>query len=180
MAKKDRPLNPGGAKFLVLRFRNLIERWANVFGIDNMIVRKFERRPDGKDVVSDFLEAIDAQDMLRGDRKYHLNTKLSRDALEYLYFHTDLVYDSPDYNVVQKKLIEYSRLHPTPVEHRNFYSPEQRIRLLESHEADNRIVARHFFGGQTLFSGRYPSLDDPWESYPRPIGFNSARDLGFR
>ena len=165
-ARNDRPLNPGRAQFPVLRFRVLIERWASVFGRENMIVRKFEKRPDGKDVVADFLEAIGATEIERGDRSYHLNTKLSRDALEYLYFHTDLVYDSPEYESVQRKLIEYSRRQPTPIEHRNFYSPKQRIAVLKNHEADNRIVAREYFGEETLFSGKLPTLDDPWESYP--------------
>ena len=161
-----RPLNPDRVNFPVLQFGKLIDRWTNVFGIENVIVRKFEKRPDGKDVVADFLEAIGVEDAGQGDRRYHLNTKLSRDALAYLYFHTDLVYDSPEYEIVQRKLIEYSRLHPTPVEHRNFYSPQRRIALLEEYEADNAIVARKFFADDTLFSGPYPSVNDAWESYP--------------
>jgi hypothetical protein len=163
---ENKPIVPRKPNHQFFQFHMLIRRWGDVFGHENVIVRKFEKRPDGKDIVHDFLEAIDASDIPRSDNGYHLNSKLSRDALEYLYFYTDLVYGSREYNAVQKKLVSYSKDNPTPDQYKNFFAPAIRLELLEKHEAENNRVAREYFGADVLFRDPYPSADETWEAYP--------------
>ncbi len=81
-------------------------------------------------------------------------------------FEADRSYRLTKNKIVQRKLAEYRRQNPTPIQYRNFYPPNRRIALLEKYEVDNAYLAREFFGEASLFTGPYPSLDDPWENYP--------------
>jgi len=149
------------------RFHTLAKQWQKIFGYDNLIVRRFNKNKPGQgDIVSSFLTAIETDDSLRAETNYHLNTRLSRDALEYLHHHTSLIYGSDAYYAVESKLIDYSRANPTPPEHRSFFSPTERLKLLEAHEPGNAQVAREFFGVDQLFDEPYPSESDLWERYP--------------
>lgn len=143
-------------------FWDLISTWRNAFGEDNLIVRKFQKRS----VTFDFLEAIDIQNKDQLPEEFRLNAVLSRDAMEYLRHHTDLVFGSSEYSRVERRLVEFSKTNPTPVHFKRFFSPQERIRLLESYAEQNRLVAREIFGEPELFSDEFPSLDEPWEKYP--------------
>ncbi|MCA9213814.1 MAG: hypothetical protein KDB27_12155 [Planctomycetales bacterium] len=163
---KERILSPQIPGHHFMRFHSLIQNWESAFGAGNVIVRRFQKRSDGNDIIHDFLEAIGALSIPRNDSGYHLNSKLSRDALHYLYFHTNLRYGTREYNLVAKKLSEYSKANPTPPQYRNFFSPADRLAFLEKNAEENRKVAQEYFGTSELFDGPLPSLDEPWEPYP--------------
>ena len=167
-----RPENLLQPQKTTFRFWDLVEIWRNAFGADNLIVRKFQKRS----VTFDFLEALGVRNTDKLPAEFRLNAGLSRDAMEYMRHHTDLQYGTPDYVRVESRLVEYSKIKPTPAQYKRFFSPQQRVQLLENYQEQNRRVASELFGESELFADELPSTNEPWEKYP---GLSSAakRDI---
>jgi len=62
-------------------------------------------------------------------------------------------------------LDKYSRRYPGEKSQDSPYSPETRLNLLASFEADNEYLSNTYNHGEPLFFDPLPELDQPWEAF---------------
>jgi hypothetical protein len=94
-----------------------------------------------------------------------VNERLGRDVLEYIYEHSKLVYDTRPYFKALKRLGRYSSQHPSELKYRHFYSPQERLEILDTYRESNVIVSSMYRPG--LFSScPAVAVDEEWEPYP--------------
>ncbi len=112
--RRERLLNVEKRTF---RFMDLASSWAETFGRENMIVHRYIPYA----VTFDFLGALRISNFDTLPAEQHLNTALSREALEYIRCHSQYRYGTPQYSSAIRGLIKYSRLHPTAPQFKRFY-----------------------------------------------------------
>ncbi|MEM7455290.1 MAG: hypothetical protein AAF456_13145 [Planctomycetota bacterium] len=161
---KEKLLNPLNPRF---KFYTLIQRWEQVFGNGSVGVCRFGKTPEGGgDLIDQFLDAVGARAARTDKRDFRSNTKLSRDALEFLFHHTDLSFGTIEYNRLDARLVEFSQVNPTPPQFKNFFSPDERRHILDNHADENENVARRLFDAESLFDGSLPGENEDWQPYP--------------
>jgi hypothetical protein len=151
-----------------LDYFDLLNRFADVFGFENLIVVPFKKSSDTNGLETNFLRLIDIECNDNFVLEPPKNTRLSRDCINYLSA-------LPEKNRIRNpkfgKLVEllqlYSKLHPSNPEHQHFYSPQKRLEIVDKYRQSNMRVAKDFLGIESgeLFDEPEPSLDDPWEPY---------------
>ncbi len=148
----------------------LLDPWAQAFGVENVIVRPYEKEqmPDG--IFPDFLKTIDVvwpeKPVLRDD--VNVNSGMSRDALEFLSLNRDFYTDHSDqrlYNMLNKLLDDSDK--KKPFESYGILSPLERLEVLNKYEPSNQMVAKVYLKREDgrLFYERWPNPDDDWEPY---------------
>lgn len=131
-----------------------LERWANVFGRQNMLVRPYEKSQFiGGSLLSDFAKQIDLT--LDGFviSNARVNTGLNRDALEFQRLINALPLDHTEHRRFHRELIELTArtvgsglFDDSPV-----FNFAMRQSILERYAEGNAQVAEHYLGGSRLF-----------------------------
>lgn len=104
-----------------------------------------------------------------------INQRLNRDVLEYIRFHTNLIYNDGNYFRIIRRLEKYSKEYPSKKECHNFFSPQERSEIIEIHRNSNEQLSKKYH--QKLFSS-YPriNLNEPWKPYP---GLSESQECVF-
>jgi len=166
----------------VLDFHSILDHWQRYLGIDNIVVRPYERAQLVQgDVLEDFLHIIGAGGIENlGRPTQHANISMNRNVLEI----------SRALNAMDIKSTEVSAFkwwlndvleegeQETFVEH-NVISPASRLAILNDYIDGNEKVARDFLGradGQ-LFYDALPDSEEHWQPYNGVPATDVARML---
>ena len=146
----------------------LLSRWAEVFGNDKMICRKFEKGSlIDNDVVRDALHVMGVDERPEYERLPDANVSLDAACLEFLRLMNK--HTGPDWKS-GRTIAHLNNLSNGPLID---LSPDDRRALMERLRESNALVARKFFGGELTDS------DDPLfrqRSDSRPRTFAQGLD----
>ncbi len=151
----------------ILDYYEVLLPWRDAFGIENIIVRCYEKEQLNKDIYQDFLQAAGLNmDTTFIFPKGIVNPSLDWDLIEMIRL---LNIKFPD----DKKLFTYTvnNLEKINMNYkttsRRLLSPQQRHQLIELYNDSNQKVAREFLGRENgiLFYAPLPDLNEPWQAY---------------
>lgn len=151
-------------------WHRLLKPWAQNFGMENIIVRPYEKEQMPEGVLPDFLKTINVnwpeKPALRND--VNVNSGFSRDVLEFLSLNRDFYENLSDqrlHNMMNRVLDESYK--KKPFESYGILSPKERLEILKKYELSNQLVARDYLkrADGRLFYEPLPNLDDAWEPY---------------
>ena len=143
-------------------YRRLLDRWASVFGKDNIIVRPFEFRQIGSNVIGDILKIIGASHLCKNldcdAAKLQVNESIS--ALSLL-----LIEEFQRANIpksIRTKLIAHALQVKSSKGLDAICPPSILKQQIEENLEDYKYIARHYFGRRDgrLFYEDIPALED--------------------
>lgn len=150
-------------------YRHLVDRWANAFGQEHVIVRPYERQQYAPDIVVDILRAMGIDlgidpnciPQLLGIRSLRHNASLSPLSLR-------LIQILPHANIepaIRARLLKYALSLPPTEPRQSLLSPARRLQLIEQNAADYEYIAREYLGRPDgrLFYDPLPDPHEPWE-----------------
>jgi len=144
-------------------YRHLIERWANVFGEQNILVRPYETQQNQPNIVADFLGAIGRPELasVLDKEAPRINESLSANHVYLI----DILQRSKIAPEVRAQLIRYVLQNVEPSDEDGFISPQLRRQLVDENAEDYAYIARRFMGRENgeLFLEPSPDPDEPWE-----------------
>ena len=131
-------------------WKNMIQAYAHIFGNDKIIVKRYHKKylPKENSLMRDFGDAIGSKVIGNYRSTTSRNQGFSRDTLEIMkimnrHFKGDERFELRKiFDRVNAKL---------PFEKYSFFSMEERISFLKKYEESNTIVAKKYFGEETLF-----------------------------
>ena len=156
-----------------LKWLEKLNKWAEVFGKENIIVHAYEKEQLKEGLLSDFLHILGI------DYRNHEWTKPPESNLnENLGFNRDIIeilklnqgfYKNPHDVRLFDFFSEYlsNDYMKKPFEKMALLSPGQRLKILEEYEPMNRIIARDYLGrsdGRLFYEG-LPDPNEPWKPY---------------
>ncbi|WP_083006152.1 hypothetical protein [Halomonas sp. GT] len=152
-------------------YRHLIDRWAEVVGKENIIVRPYEFEQNQPDLASDFITAIGQQNLL-----YKLPNMAQRDNVSLPIRSLQLMDIFQRLNASKElryALLKHAKKVPFDDVSRHIQDmikPEFRIRLIEEQLASYHYIAQTYLGREDgrLFYEPLPALDPEWKSVPWP------------
>lgn len=175
--KVQPPWNPGIMGFVNFnrkknkfygKYRHLLDRWAEQFGKENILVRPYEREQNQPSLVFDLLNTIGMAhlvneiptDMPSENRSLSVLSIQLLDIFQRLRVEED----------VRLRLIEYAKDLPADECKRNLLNPDQRHRLIKENSQDYEYIAREYMGRSDgcLFTEPLPELDPDWQAPPNP------------
>jgi hypothetical protein len=144
-----------------------LQRWSEVFGRENIMVRCYEEEQFPKGIYHDFLETIG----LTLDDRYvipenRINESLSWDLIEILRIcNTQFKEDIDFHTFLLENFIKINSGNRKKKQH--LLSPQQRRDIIAFFEESNAKVAREYLGRSDgrLFYAPLPDLQEPWEPY---------------
>ncbi|MBK6584051.1 MAG: hypothetical protein IPG20_14330 [Gammaproteobacteria bacterium] len=150
--------------------RELLERWAEVFGVPAICVRPYEAAQNEGGVVADFLRTTGLAELAAGaaGSSERVNESLAGDVVHIL----DLVQRariSPRMRETLKIKLLAERV-AAPAAAVDLMRPRLRRRLIEENRPDYEYIARTFLGREdgVLFREPEPRGDEAWEAPPLP------------
>lgn len=144
------------------KHRWLVDRWAEVFGRENMVVRPYEKQQNKPDIVVDFLRHTGLDKRLDGLALHteRVNESVSPRAVQLMeyYQRADI---APE---VRARLIAHARTIPGPKARTSLIPPGYRRRLVRENAEDYAYIARTYLGRENgkLFLTPLPGKDDEW------------------
>ena len=136
-----------------LDYFELLNRWAAVFGKENIIVRPYEKQQfKDNDLIADFLNIVGLA--LTDDFKLlekNANPRLPTETLEYMRLLNSFLRDKTKAKYIKKKLIAYSTEKFKDSTESIFYnhsllSPDQKLAIIEQYTPSNQRVAQDYLG----------------------------------
>lgn len=131
-------------------WHTLIENYANKFGEDNLIVRRYGKNymPDRNSVVRSFGDIIGSEVLNRYSKTAVANRGYSRDALEIARRCNPFL--EPDEKKALRKLLQ-SVSSKQPFEKYDYFDVEDKLEFLKKYEESNNEVAKRYFNKAFLF-----------------------------
>ena len=159
-----RKLHPSGYG----NYRILIDRWAEIFGPRNIVVRPFENQQNKPDIVVDVLRVV-ANDLgidishmpeVKNIRSLKKNISLSSRALQFM----ELYKSAKLQPHVRNRLIRHICTLPAAEHPQSILSPVRRLALIEENAADYEYIAREYMDREDgrLFYDPLPNPNEPW------------------
>jgi hypothetical protein len=149
-------------------YRALLNRWDEVFGSDNIIVRPYEKQQNAPNVAVDLLHAIGrggiAQQM--DVQPGSVNSSLHGDTVHLI----DAFQRARIDPELRRRLIEYAIATAPAGVTQSLVEPDIRRRLVEENMQDYAYIARKYLGRKDgrMFLEPLPDPDEPWIARPRP------------
>jgi len=152
---------------------NHLEHWADLIGVENIIVRPYEKKQLNKGLLHDFMSTINIDfDSYKWNKTEDINLAsnagFNRDILEILHYCRNL-FSSETSNQLFDLFSSLlgKEFQKKPFEPYSFLSPQQRLDIISrSGDAEQRI-ANKFMGRESgkIFHDPLPNPDEPWQSY---------------
>lgn len=153
-----------------INYRHLVDRWANAFGKENIIVRPYEKEQNQPNLATDFFGAIGCKELINNLPKMVNieNESLSIKSIQYM----DIFQRVKTDNKTRTLLLEYTKSLGINDGHKvsDFLNPESKIRLIKENEVDYDYIAREYLerdNGQ-LFYEALPEVQENWKSIKWP------------
>lgn len=155
-------------------YRHLLDRWATVFGRENIIVRPYESQQNAPDIVVDLLRSVALKmgvdiaqlPYLMDIRSVRRNISLTPRALQLaeVFRRAKL---APE---IRERLMQHVLSFPATELRQSLLSPARRLELIEQNAADYEYIAREYMGREDgrLFYDPLPDPNEPWEP-PKPL-----------
>jgi hypothetical protein len=140
-----------------------INRWAAIFGQENIKVKILESRPDQEHIFIDFLRSCGVKEFEDIVLPTSMNVSPSAKTLEVIRQYTlrlGVAPHTPDPGItffpgdVARWIGKYAATNGWNETKDTFISPETRILIMKRHEESNRKLAEKFFGRDELFLNR--------------------------
>jgi hypothetical protein len=162
---------------IVGKYRHLLDRWAEQFGKENILVRPYELEQNHPNLVFDLLRTIGMAHLLNelpSDIPRE-NTSSSTRSIQLL----DIFQRLRVKEDVRLRLIKYAMVLPSDECKQKLLSPEQRRKLIEEHLNDYEYIAREYMGRENgqLFTEPLPELDHEWQAPPHPTPMEVAETV---
>ena len=138
-------------------YSELLDAWAEVFGLENIIVRIHDREKLKKGIAFDFFRALGIEYKEINLPKKPVNSGFSKHALEVAYLSRDLMEDEHD-NSINDLLSKYSIGEKGIYTGYDLLNNKQRKEIIDFHKEDNTYVLRKYFNNQ------FPELFSKFES----------------
>jgi hypothetical protein len=136
------------------RYRGLIDRWAAVFGKENIILRVFDRSLlKGGDIITDFLHSTGIQED-SFTIPPPLNESVGADVLEFIRLLNQHLpaFENGAYNPTRATIVDI--LESLPITRKR--SIEELDRFMRYFESENNQIAQEFLGRDELFASPFP------------------------
>ncbi|NCU31533.1 MAG: hypothetical protein EOM23_01045 [Candidatus Moranbacteria bacterium] len=155
-------------------YENMLENWANVIGVKNLIVRPYERSQFMRgDILTDFfyhLMGIFPDDNIKISYE-NANPRLCRDALEFKRLINQMSLSRDEKNSILPGLFEYSKIVDSNTN--NFFhchdllSPEKKIEIINKYKLINYNIAKKYLKENinSLFIDKLEKFDSNWIPY---------------
>lgn len=144
-------------------YRFLVDRWAEAFGADKLIVRPYEPDQNPGGVVADFFRTLNYPDLAEhaATQSERVNTALSPGAL----FMLDVLQRAQMDNSVRAELIKKAKVDAWPAAEYPLFDPQFRIRLIDRNRGDYEYIAKKYLQRPdgVLFTEPEPLSNEPWE-----------------
>lgn len=151
-------------------YRQLLDRWAAVFGREKIIVRPYEAQQNAPDIVVDLLRTIalepgmDIEQQLpqfAGLRSPRRNASLAPRTLQLLDAFQRAKLDPG----IRERLIQHALSFSITEPSQSILSPARRLELIDENAADYEYIAREYMGREDgrLFYDPLPDPDEPWQ-----------------
>lgn len=147
------------------RYRELVDRWADCFGKENVIVRPYEEQQIRGDVINDFLAVIGVSRVGAEDSDERSNVGIPPMAMHLL----DIFQRARIDERCRKRLLEYA-MSLREGERQNLIPPSLRRSLIEENAEDYEYIAREYLGREDgrLFYEPLPDPDPSWKAPRQP------------
>ncbi|MDP2901793.1 MAG: hypothetical protein Q8N96_01595 [Methylovulum sp.] len=159
---KNRPQRPS--------YRTLVDRWAKVFGKENMIIRPYEGQQNQPDLIADILTAINFQSAI--PLKSTIGVESKNQSLPYAKLSLIDIYQRANIDPnIRNRLINSVLSQPSNNQESNsLISPKLQLQLIEENMADYEYIAREYLGREDgkLFYDPLPDPDTPWHAPKHP------------
>lgn len=150
-----------------------LEKWEEIIGIENVIVRPYEKNQLPNGLLQDFLSTVGI-DYLAYDwepiepTNLALNLGFNRDVLEMTYYCKDLFTGTHDNHVFDLFFnLLGEKFQKKPFEEYALLSPQQKFALIQDNQPYEKEIARKFMNREDgqIFYDSIPDPDEPWEPY---------------
>ncbi len=149
-------------------YRLLINRWAEAFGKENILVRPFETQQNQPTIIDDFFTTMQLEEIpaklkippIKINQSLDDYTLSMIDALQRANINADL----------RLKMIEYVLSKVNYENKTKLINPKLRLRLINDNTAAYEYIAKEFLhraDGQ-LFYAPLPSIDEAWKPVRKP------------
>ena len=136
------------------RYRPLIDRWANVFGKENIVIRTFDRAlMHGEDVIEDFKHTLGIETDSFTVPEVQ-NESMGADVIEFLRMLNSHMPAHEEYVTNPTRAAIVNILMAMPIGKKR--SVEELARFMDFFETENNQLAKDFLGRDLLFSTAFP------------------------
>ena len=145
-------------------FAHVLECWSNHIEKKSITVAEYPEQQGVQALKTLTFDLFNLPSSLEVDNK-RLNERLGRDVLEYVFGHSNLVYGTKHYFKAIERLGQYSSQNPSTSKYRHFYSPQERLKIIDTHRSNNELVASRY--KSDLFQSCLSvDIDEEWEPFP--------------
>lgn len=159
---KKRPQRPS--------YKALVDRWACVFGKENIIVRPYEAQQNQPDLIADMLSAINMQAAI--SLKSAMEVESKNQSLPYYKLCLIDIYQRANIDpAIRHRLIRGVLSAPNNEQNSGaLISPQLQLQLIEENTPDYEYIAREYLGREDgrLFYDPLPDQDTPWKAPKHP------------
>lgn len=152
-------------------YRALLDRWAQVFGRENIVVRPYERQQNQPGLIHDFFASIGHPELLELLEKEPMAVNPSPSPLAVYLIDIYQRCELKD-STVRKLVKNVLKSHPSKGK-QHLLSPALRRKLVMEKMDDYAYIAREYMGRTDgrLFFEPLPDPDEPWEKprYPNRV-----------
>lgn len=157
---------------LIGNYRALVDRWADAFGKENIIVRPYEAQQNQPDLIADFIQAGKLGEYTAGldTCTPQVNIAPRPEALQLVE-----IFQRADVSDVDRGILVRHALSMPDTRDKKFplLAPKYRRELAEANQADYEYIAREFLHRDDgrLFFDPLPDISEEWES---PLWLNGS------
>ena len=150
------------------RYRALVDRWAECFGNDRILLRPCEDAQNPEGVVADFVRTVGLPALATSAAAStgRANASLGLEALHLV----DMLQRADIEPALRKRLVDRVVAGGRAEEPAQLMPPRLRRRVIEGHREDYEYLARTFLGRDdgVLFQESLPRANDPWTAPELP------------
>lgn len=155
----------------VTRYKMIVDRWAKIFGKENIIVRPYEQQQNQPNLIADLLAALGLETAI--PLTLDLDLEPTNQSLHYSKLYLIDLYQRADIDHnIRTQLIESLLEKPnhTQGSYHSLISPQLQSQLIEENNADYEYIAHKFLGRNDgrLFYDPLPDPNAPWKLPKHP------------
>lgn len=152
------------------RFSDVISSYSNIFGIDNIILKPFEKEQfKNNDLINDFLDTIGIENIKYSNNIEKKNESLNISVCKIAYYFGFLNFKSFISNDIYQNLLDISATDKEDGKPIELLSNEEIKNVCDKNYPFECKLAKEFLGRNELFVNKYPSLINDKNRKPKPF-----------